>query len=288
MTVATNRLANGTIELTITIPWPEVKATYEQVVEELIQEMEIPGFRKGKAPRSLAEEKIDKPKVYEEVLKRIVPKTYAEAVKQENFTPVVPPKIEIIAATADKDWQFKAQTCQKPVVKLGKYQEAIDKIKAEKKPKIWVPGKEKEEKKEEEGEKTPPISLDDLVKALLETSEVELPILLVEDEVNRMLSRLIDQTQKLGLTVEQYLVSQGKTSEGLRAEYQEQAKKNLALEFILEAIADQEKIEVTDEEIDKVIQGAKDEKEQEALRGQRYYLATILRRQKTLDKLVNP
>lgn len=277
MTVAVNRLANGTIELTITIPWSDVKTTYDKVVEEFGREAELPGFRKGKAPRKLIEEKLDKTKVYEEVLKQIIPKAYADAIKQENIIPIVSPRVEVIAAQEDKDWQFKALTCEKPEIKLGNYQEAIAKLKKEKHAKIWVPGKEEKEEKSKE------LTLDEILKVLLEANQIQVPTLLVEDEVNRMLSRLIDQTQKLGLTVEQYLVSQGKTTDGLRAEYKDQATRNLALEFILETIADQEKIQVNNEEIEKVIKSAKDTKEQEVLRAQKYYLATILRRQKTLE-----
>lgn len=280
MTVAINRLANGTIELTITVPWSDIKISYTSVVDKFVQEAELPGFRKGKAPRNVVEEKLDKSKVYEEVLKQIVPRAYADAVKQENLKPIIPPRVEIIAAKENSDWQFKALTCEKPEVKLGDYKDAINKAKSAKQSKIWVPGKtEKEEKPQE-------LTLDEVLTALLEINQVQIPSLLVEDEVNRMLSRLIDQTQKLGLTVEQYLVSQGKTSDGLRQEYTNQANKNLALEFILEAIADQEKVEVGDEEIEKVIRNAKEVKEQEALRAQKYYLATILRRQKTLERLL--
>lgn len=282
MTVAVNRLVNGTIELTITIPWLDIKNTYNQVVEEFVKEAELPGFRKGKAPRKLVEEKLDKSKVYEEVLKQVVPKNYAEAIKQENLTPIVSPRIEVISFKENEVCQFRAQTCEKPQVSLENYQETISKLKREKQTKIWVPGKDVKEEKPAE------LGLEEIIKVLLETSQVNLPTLLVEDEVNRMLARLIDQTQKLGLTVEQYLLAQGKTIEGLKAEYKDQAARNLALEFILEAIADNEKIQVSDEEIEKVIKSAKDTKEQEALRAQKYYLATILRRQKTLDRLAKP
>ncbi|MBI4999653.1 hypothetical protein HZB97_02700, partial [Candidatus Gottesmanbacteria bacterium] len=227
----------------------------------------------------LVEEKLDKTKIYEEVLKRIVPASYVDAVKQESLTPIISPRLEVISFKENEVCQFKALTCEKPEVKLGNYKEAIAKLKKEKQTKIWVPGKTDKEEKPVE------LTLDEVLKVLLEINQVQVPTLLVEDEVNRMLARLIDQTQKLGLTVEQYLVSQGKTTEGLRAEYKEQANRNLALEFILEAIADQEKIQVGDEAIEKVIKAAKDIKEQEVLRAQKYYLATILRRQKTLDRV---
>ncbi len=206
----------------------------------------------------------------------------AEAIKEQNFTPIVSPKIEVIAASEGQDFQFRAQTCEKPEVKLGNYREAVAKLRKEKHGKIWVPGKDEREEKPQEP------NLEEILKALLEESQVNIPVILIEDEVNRMLSRLIDQTQKLGLTVEQYLASQGKTTEDLRAQFREQARANLALEFVLEAIADQEKIEVNDEDVEKVIKEAKDPKEQEALRNQKYYLAAILRKQKVLDRLSKP
>lgn len=282
MTVAVNKLANGTIELTITLPWEETKTTYEKVIEQFVKETELPGFRKGKAPKKLVEEKLDKTKIYEEVLKQIVPRAYADAIKQENLNPIISPRIEVINFKANDICQFKALTCEKPDVKLGDYKAAVNKAKSAKLSKIWIPG----EKKDEEKPKEPALS--EILKVLLETNQVSVPTLLVDDEANRMLSRLIDQTQKLGLTIEQYLVAQNKTTESLRAEYGQQARENLALEFILEAIADKEKIDISDEEIEKVIKSAKDAKEQEALRAQKYYLAAILRRQKTLDKLVKP
>lgn len=285
MTVAVNRLANGTIELTITVPWTDIQTTYNQVVEKFVAETELPGFRKGKAPKEAVEAKLDKSKIYEEVLKQIVPKAYADAIKNENIIPIISPRIEVIAAAENKDWQFKALTCEKPEVKLGDYQTEIGKLKS--RPKIWTPGSTAQPANEQK----PKVELEQILKVLFNASEIKVPDLLIEDESNRMLSRLIDQTQKLGMTVEQYLLSQGKTSESLRAEYANLAKENLALEFILDAIANQENIKVEGAEIEKIIQETKDPKEQESLINQKPYLSMLLRKQKTLshlDKLAQP
>jgi trigger factor len=120
---------------------------------------------------------------------------------------------------------------------------------------------------------------------LVTAVHTELPKLLVENEVNRLLSDLIDQTKKLGLTVEQYLASTGRNAETIKKEYESQASRTLILEFSLEAIADKEGILVSDDDIDTVLKTAKSEEEKKALESQRYYLASILRRQKTLDFL---
>ena len=65
------QLPKSTAELEITIPWSEIKTTYQVVLDQVTKESEIPGFRKGKAPKKMVEEKIDKGKIYEEVIKRI-------------------------------------------------------------------------------------------------------------------------------------------------------------------------------------------------------------------------
>lgn len=271
---------DGTIELTLTIPWIEVTKVYEAVVTEMVQNAEIDGFRKGKAPRAKVEEKLDKTKVYEEALKKIIPESYGKAVEEHKLHPIVQPKIELKDATEQKDWVLRALTCEKPPVTLGEYKKAVTDLKATKAKKIWTPGQD--EKKDEKEESKKP-TIDELLKALYENVTVAIPALLLEHEVNRLLSDLIDQTKKLGMSAEQYLSSTGRTAESIRKEYEEQAKRTLSLEFALEAIADKEGLFVSDDDIDVVIKTAKTDDEKKALTAQRYYIASVLRRQKTID-----
>lgn len=280
MTSTIQRLPDHTIELTITIPWTDVTTTYEHVIEHMVEGAELPGFRKGKAPREMVEKSIEKTKVYEEALKTLIPKSYNDAITEQKIQPIVNPKIELKDASEGKDWVFRALTCEKPTVTLGDYKKAIVDLKASKGEKIWTPGTEP---KEEDKETKP--TMDELLVALYGAVKTELPALLIEHEANRLLSELIDQTKKLGLTVEQYLASTGRTADGVRHEYEEQAKRTLTLEFALEEIADKEGILVSDDDIDAVIKTGKTDEEKEALKAQRYYLASVLRRQKTLDFL---
>jgi trigger factor len=270
MTNAISRQTDGTIDLTITIPWADVAKSYEDTIVEMVKKTELPGFRAGKAPRELVEKNLDKTKIYEEVLKVLIPGTYNEAITQEKLKPIVNPKIELKEATENKDWVFHAYTCERPAISLGDYKTAIGGLKS----KILKPGEEP---------KKP--TLDELLAALYGTATITLPSLLIEHEVNRLLSELIDQTKKLGLTVEQYLASTQRTSETIKKEYEEQARRTLTLEFSLEEIADGEGVIVSDDDIDAVIKTGKTDEEKEMLSKQRYYLASVLRRQKTLDYL---
>lgn len=272
MTSTINRQSDGTIDLTITIPWADVATTYEKVVVDMVQKAELPGFRVGRAPRELVEKNLDKTKVYEEVLKTLIPAAYNAAVTEQKVKPIVSPKIELKDATENKDWVFIAHTCEKPAVTLGEYKKAAQALKT----KILKPGEEP---------KKP--TLDELLMTLYKNVTVTLPSLLIEHEVNRLLSELIDQTKKLGLTVEQYLASTQRTSESIKKEYEEQARRTLTLEFALEEIADAEGVLVSDDDIDAVIKTGKTDEEKKTLENQRYYLASVLRRQKTLDFLAS-
>jgi len=274
------RLSDGTIELLITVPWSEVAAQYEKTVAHMVEHAEIDGFRKGKAPRAVVEAKLDKTKVYEEVLKDLIPKVYGKSVEEQKIRPIVSPKIELKDATENKDWVLRALTCEKPQVTVGEYKKAIQDVKASKTQKIWKPGDSPDQK-----DKPQKPSLDELLKALYDNVKITLPALLLDHEVNRLLSDLIDQTKKLGMSVEQYLSSTGRTADTVRKEYEGQAARTLTLEFALESIADKEGILISDDDIDTVIKTAKTDAEKEGLSAQRYYIASVLRRQKTLDFL---
>lgn len=288
MNISLQKLPDGNLELILTVPWSTVSESYEKVVTELANNTEFPGFRKGKAPRKLAEEHFSKDKIYQEVLKYLLPKVYQEAITEQKLHPIVNPKIELKEAAEGKDWLIRILTCEKPQIELGDYKAKIQEIKNAKRQKIWLPG----QKPAVEGQENPAAagqkpSLDEILKVLFTAVKITLPQILIENELNRSLSELIDGVRKLGLTVEQYLASSNRTADGLRGEYAEQAKSTLSLEFALEEIADQQTIQIDDKEIDQVIQKAKTEEEKKALAKQRYFLAYSLRRQKTLDFLAN-
>lgn len=293
MISALQKQPNGTIQLTITIPYSAVKKTWDEVINEAVKNAEVAGFRKGKAPRNLVEEKVDKEKVREEMLKILLPKFYADAAQEHNLKPITNPKIHITeledpkTLSESKGWQFTALTCETPIINLNNYKDKIKSITAAAtfdvaKSKIVIPGKpfDKTQGKAE-------VKFEDIVKALLESVNSQIPTILIDNETDKLLSQTLDDVKKLGLTLDQYLSSTGKNPETLRNEYKVKAESDIKLEFALLQIAEEEKITVEEKEIAEAILTAKTEDEKKNLESNRYLLASILRQQKTLDFLRN-
>ncbi len=268
------RAEDGTITLTITIPWEKVKKTQEEVVNAAVETAEVSGFRKGKAPKKVVEERLDKEKIREEVLKKLLPDSYIQAVSEQTIRPVINPKIHVEKLEDGKDWQFMAITSEAPVVDLGNYKEKVKSVTA--KSKIVLPGKEPEQPK-----------FEDIAQVLLETAKVTLPKILIEQEADRLLAQTLDEIKRLGLTLDQYLSSTGRDPQSLRVDYEKRAESDLKLEFVLQKITEEEKITVDQKEIDEAILKAKDDEERKNLEANKYLLASILRQQKTFDFLRN-
>jgi FKBP-type peptidyl-prolyl cis-trans isomerase (trigger factor) len=266
------RQADGTIKLTITIPWNVVKKAKEEALEAYLASAQLPGFRKGKAPKKLVEKNINQDHLREEVLRKLLPQGYVEALKEHDLKPILNPKIHVAKLEEDKDWTFDAFTAEAPEITLGDYQDSVKKVTA--KSKIIVPGKE-----------PTPANFEDIAKAILETAKIRIPKIIIDQEVDRLLAQTLDEVKRLGLTLDQYLASTNRNTEALRQEYEKKAEKDIQLEFLLQKIAADEKITVEDKEIDEAIAQAKTDAERQNLQNNRYLLAGIIRQQKTLDFL---
>ena len=210
--------------------------------------------------------------------------SYSKAVKDNNLRPVVAPQVQIIKAEENQSWEFKATSCELPEVKLGDYKKIAKGALA--KSKIWTPEKGKPEQKPQEQTETQKFNL--VVKALIDEIKIELPQLLIKTETDRLLSRLLDQVQKLGLTIEKYAASSGKTVDQIRGEYEKSAEQTLKMELIMQEIANDLKIKVEDKEIDKMIAAAGDETIKLKLNTpqERAYIASVLRKRQAIDHLL--
>jgi trigger factor len=134
----------------------------------------------------------------------------------------------------------------------------------------------------------------DSIDALVSRTFVEIPPLLIEEELDRMLEDLERAFSGQGMSLELYLQTTGKPQDELREEMREGAAQNVKTSLVMGALADAENIEVTNKEIDAAIddlfRGMRvSERERRELRsssGVRSNLRTRLRRQRAIRRLV--
>jgi FKBP-type peptidyl-prolyl cis-trans isomerase (trigger factor) len=280
-----NRLPKKTTEIVLSIPKDDIKNEYKKAFSKLSSELTVEGFRKGKAPAAIAEKNISKDAIYQELLKTLLSRIYEEIVKKENMVPVMNPKIDLVKAKENEDWEIKITVAEKPEITLGDYRVTIKKVKEnKKKDEIWVPGKDKQEKKPEEDKQK---QLNEILGALLKEAKIDISDLILEEELNQRLAKLVDDVQKIGLTTEAYLKSKNLTIDDLKKRYKQEIEDTYKLEYLLSSIADKEGVKVEKEELDKLFTNIKDEKEKAAAVQNAYFYASILRKQKTLDLLLS-
>ncbi len=134
------KLSKSRIEFEITVAWADWGKYLDQAAEEVSKEIKISGFRPGKAPRNIVEQKVGKGVVLNAAAEKAVQKTYTDFVRRlaekEKLEVIGQPEIVLEKLEEDKEFIFKANVAVMPEVELKeKYKKAIKKINAEHKEK---------------------------------------------------------------------------------------------------------------------------------------------------------
>jgi len=126
-------LENSQKELIISLDFEEFKKFVEEATEELIKEVELPGFRKGKAPKELAIKNIKEFDIYEKAANLAAKKNYLDYISSNNLEPLTSPDIEVLKLAPNNEFSFKATFYVIPEIDLDDYQEKIKHLKNQKK-----------------------------------------------------------------------------------------------------------------------------------------------------------
>ena len=349
------------VEVTVTVPWTDLQATWDATLQKMAADVELSGFRKGQAPLSMVEGQLGT-KLQDEVLKAAMPNFLIEALKGTDIIPIDYPKYDLISFVKGTQLQFKATITNRPAVSVGNYktikvtrptpkavteeevQKVIDDLfkrwktrnpvgqdagvanapqndKSGQAGSINFQGGQSQAPAPTNGQADGPneefakamgtLSLSDLKskirkdleanvsynneldfeEAILQEVEkittVELPEILIQDELNRMLVSLQRRVADMGLLLEDYLKGQGKTLEQLKTEWRVQAEKNVRMELGLAEVARQENVTISDEELKAEIDKIQDNKVKQQFEAQepRLHLRHALRQTRTLDLL---
>ncbi len=118
MKVTKEKIENSQAFLTIEMEPDEVEASMEKAYERVVKKANVPGFRKGKAPRPVLERHIGKDRLLENALDTLIPDAYEKALKEQEIEPFAQPQIDV---TQTEPLVFKAIVPLKPHVELGDY-----------------------------------------------------------------------------------------------------------------------------------------------------------------------
>lgn len=107
--------------LQVTVPAEEVDKALDQAFKKVVKQINVPGFRKGKVPRQIFEQRFGVEALYQDAVDILLPKAYSEAVVEADINPVDQPEIEVTQIEKGKPFTFDATVTVEPEVQLGDY-----------------------------------------------------------------------------------------------------------------------------------------------------------------------
>ena len=107
--------------LTIEVEADQVSVALDKAFKKVALKANIPGFRKGKVPRSIFEAKFGVESLYQDALDILLPEAYAQAVKETEIDPIDRPEVDVQLMEKGQPLKFTAKVEVKPEVQLGEY-----------------------------------------------------------------------------------------------------------------------------------------------------------------------
>lgn len=288
MKVEVEKLPKSQLKLSVTLENKQVKDTYTKVLDKAVKDTEVSGFRKGHAPKEKVEEKLGVDKLYGNVINELLQKYYPQALKENKINPISNPKVEIEEFSLDKDFEFVATVAVKPDIKMKDYKKELKDYLEEKNKLVRKANEEKLKQGEKIEHDHAHLHTNEVIDVLVKNADMEVPDILVEEESNRLIARLVDQVIAAGMKMEDYLKSQGIDMDKLKENYTKVAEQNIKAELVLNELINLENVRASDEEVDKTIAEVQDDKAREQLNNpvQKVYIKTVLEKQKLIEYLI--
>ena len=121
MTSTITKEKENVLKLEITIPEKDANQAYETAVRAFSNYVNVPGFRKGKAPKNMVERQVGVERIQQEALERILPRFIDEAAKEHNLDMVTQPELVDYKFEAGKDVEATLKVEVKPELTVGEY-----------------------------------------------------------------------------------------------------------------------------------------------------------------------
>ena len=121
MKVSVEKLPTSEAVLEVDLTWDELEKASDKAYRKLVQKVDVQGFRRGKAPRSLLERRLGKEYIYQEGLDDLISETYRNAVKEHELVPLAKPEVEAPVFEIGQPYHFSVKVPVITPVELGDY-----------------------------------------------------------------------------------------------------------------------------------------------------------------------
>ncbi len=125
------KLDKSQVEIVISVSWDEWQKYLEMAIADISKEIKIEGFRNGKAPRKMIEQKVGTAMILDEAANKTVQKTYPAVLVQQKIEAIGQPKAQINKLAEGNDLEYAVVTSVMPEIKINPWREKAKKINKE-------------------------------------------------------------------------------------------------------------------------------------------------------------
>jgi trigger factor len=118
---AVEELSPTRVKLTVEVPFEELETSMKAAYKKVAQQVRVPGFRPGKVPARIIEQRFGRAVVLEETLNDALPKLYGQAVDESDVFPVSQPEIEVTKIDDGKEVEFTAEVDIRPAFDIPSF-----------------------------------------------------------------------------------------------------------------------------------------------------------------------
>ncbi|WKX70322.1 trigger factor [Streptomyces sp. XD-27] len=109
------------VRLTVEVPFEELKPSLDAAYKKINQQVTVPGFRKGKIPARVIDQRFGRGAVLEEAVNDALPKFYTEAVNEGELNPLGQPEVDITELKDNESLTFTAEVDIRPAIEIPDY-----------------------------------------------------------------------------------------------------------------------------------------------------------------------
>ena len=123
MKSSVEKLSDTRVKLTVNVPFEDLKTEIDQAYTALAQQVSIPGFRKGKAPRQLIDARYGRGPILEQVVNDMLPVQYQKAVEEHEIVAIGQPTVDVTKVEDNEFVEFTAEVDIRPEFEVPDFSE---------------------------------------------------------------------------------------------------------------------------------------------------------------------